>query len=62
MDTQKYKGTNTMLTGRRKMAQLKRIEDIGTYEISRKSETADTVAKSDKRKEAGGKERIEASL
>jgi len=32
MDTQKYKATNTMLTGRRKMAQLKRIEDIGAHE------------------------------
>ena len=49
MDTQKYKGTNTMLTGRRKMAHLTRIEDIGTHEINRKSETADTAAKSAKR-------------
>jgi len=62
MDTQKYKGTNTMLTGRRKMAQLKRIEDIGAHEINRKSETADTAAKSAKRKEPGGKDRTEASL
>jgi len=62
MDTQKYKGTNTMLTGRRKMAQLKRIEDMGTHEISRKSETADPAARSTKRKEAGGKDRTEDSL
>jgi hypothetical protein len=62
MDTQKYKGTNTMLTGRRKSAQLKRIEDTGTHEISRQSGTAGTAAKSAKRKEAGGKDRTGASL
>ena len=61
MDTQKYKGTNTMLTGRRKTAQLRKIEDIGTHEITRESEIYGTAPKSDKRKEAGDKDRSEVS-